>query len=79
MNLKSQIQNKQNGEIRKLLITLNKIIRNEGNDFVVIMSNSLKTISALGAPLYVIGRFFLKKASHVRISFLGKKIRGKLF
>ena len=51
MNLKSQIQNKQNGEIRKLLITLNKIIRNEGTDFVVIMSNSLKTISALGAPL----------------------------
>ena len=51
MNLKSQIRNKQNGGIGKLLITLNKIIRNKGTYFVVIMSNSFKIISALGAPL----------------------------
>ena len=51
-NLKSQIQNKKNGGIGELLITLNKIIRNQqGAYFVVIMNNRLKIISVLGAPL----------------------------
>ena len=51
-NIKSQIQNKKNGEIVELLIpTLNKIIRNQGTYFVVIMNNRLKIISVHGAPL----------------------------
>ena len=49
--MKSQIQNKENGGIGELLITLNKIIRNQGNYFVVIMNNRLKIMSVLGAPL----------------------------
>ena len=51
-NIKSQIQNTKNGEIVELLIpTLNKIIRNQGTYFVVIMNNRLKIISVHGAPL----------------------------
>ena len=51
-NIKSQIQNKKNGEIVELLIpTLNKIIRNQGTYFVVIMNNRLKIISVHGALL----------------------------
>ena len=51
-NIKSQIQNKKNGEIVELLIpTLNKIIRNQGTYFVVIMNNRLKIINVHGAPL----------------------------
>ena len=49
--MKSQIQNKKNGGIGELLITLNKIIRNQGTYFVVIMNNRLKIISVLGVPL----------------------------
>ena len=49
--MKSQIQNKRNGGIWELLITLNKIIRNQGTYFVVIMNNRFKIISVLGAPL----------------------------
>ena len=50
--MKSQIQNKKNGGIVELLIpTLNKIIRNQGTYFVVIMNNRLKTIRVRGAPL----------------------------
>ena len=38
--MKPQIQNKKNGGIVELLIpTLNKIIRNQGTYFVVIMNN----------------------------------------
>ena len=51
LGIKSQIQNKENGGIGKLLITLNKIIRNQGNYFVVIMNNRLKIMSVLGGPL----------------------------
>ena len=50
-NVKSQIQNKRNGRIGELLVTLNKIIRNQGSYFVVTMNNRLKIISVLGAPL----------------------------
>ena len=49
--MKSQIQNKKNDGIGELLITLNKIIRNQGTYFVVIMNNRLKIISVHGAPL----------------------------
>ena len=49
--MKSQIQSKGNGGILELLITLNKIIRNQGTYFVVIMNNRLKIISVPGAPL----------------------------
>ena len=49
--MKSQIQNKENGGIGELLITLNKIIKNQGTYFVVIMNNCLKIVSVLGAPL----------------------------
>ena len=49
--MKSQIQNKENGGISELLITLNKIIRNQGTYFVVIMNNRLEIISVPGAPL----------------------------
>ena len=49
--MKSQIQNKKNGGIVELLIpTLNKIIRNQGTYFVVIMNNHLKIMSVCGAP-----------------------------
>ena len=51
-NIKSQIQNKKNGEIVELLIpTLNKIIRNQGTYFVKIMNNHLQIMSVHGAPL----------------------------
>ena len=50
-NVKSQIQNKRNGGIGELPVTLNKIIRNQGSYFVVTMNNRLKIISVLGAPL----------------------------
>ena len=59
--MKSQIQSKGNGGILELLITLNKIIRNQGTYFVVIMNNRLKIISVHGAPLYVWKDFFQKK------------------
>ena len=36
--MKSQIQNKENGRIGKLLITLNKVVRNQGTYFVVFMN-----------------------------------------
>ena len=50
--MKSQIQNKKNGGIVELLIpTLNKIIRNQGTYFAVIMNNRLKIISVHGALL----------------------------
>ena len=79
--MKSQIQNKKNGGIVELLIpTLNKIIRNQDTYFVVIMNNLLKIISVYGAPLWIMGAFFPKKAFHEgRKTFLGKKIMGRLF
>ena len=50
-NIKSQIQNKKNGEIVELLIpTLNKIIRNQDAYFVLIMNNCLKIVSVHGVP-----------------------------
>ena len=49
--MKSQIQNRKNGGIGELLITLNKIIKNQCTYFVVIMNNRLKIISVLGDPL----------------------------
>ena len=50
--MKSQIQNKKNGGTAELLIpTLNKVIRNQGTYFVVIMNIHLKIISVHGAPL----------------------------
>ena len=50
-NIKSQIQNKKNGEIMELLLpTLKKIIRNQSTYFVVIMNNHLKIMSVCGAP-----------------------------
>ena len=49
--MKSQFQNKSNSGIRQLLITLNKIIRNQGTYFVVTMNNRLKIISVIGIPL----------------------------
>ena len=49
--MKSQIQNKSNSGIGELLITLNKIIRNQGTYFVVTMNNRLKIISVIGIPL----------------------------
>ena len=63
--MKSQIQNKKNGGIVELLIpTLNKIIRNQGTYFVVIMNNRLKIISVCGSPalLNMVG-FFSTKSS----------------
>ena len=48
----SSVQNKKNGGIVELLIrTLNKIIRNQGTYFVVIMDYHLKIIILRGAPL----------------------------
>ena len=64
-NLKSQIQNKKNGGIGELLITLNKIIRNQDTYFVVIMINRLKIISVLTSRSPM-GGFFPKKGSHER-------------
>ena len=50
--MKFQIQNKKNGGIVELLIpTLNKIISNQGTDFVVVMNNRLRIINVHGAPL----------------------------
>ena len=49
--MKSQIQNKSNGGIGELLITLNKIIRYQRTYCVVILNNCPKLISVLGAPL----------------------------
>ena len=46
-----KLKKKQNnGGIGELLITLNKIIRNQGTYFVVIMNNRLKIISLLVLP-----------------------------
>ena len=60
--MKSQITNKKNGGIAKLLIPiLNKIIGNQDTYFVLIMSNHLKIISVHGTPLYSIRVFFPKK------------------
>ena len=60
-NMKSQIQNKKNGGTAELLIpTLNKVIRNQGTYFVVIMNNRLKINKYKWcSPLY--GRIFSKK------------------
>ena len=49
--MKSQTQNKKNGGIGEILITLNKIIRNQGTYLVVIMNNRLKIFSVLGTSL----------------------------
>ena len=49
--MKFQIQNKKDGGIEELLITLNKIIRNQGTYFILIMNNCLKIISLFGTPL----------------------------
>ena len=49
--MKSQIRNKKNDGIRELLITLNKIIRNQGTYLVVIMNYCLRIMSVLGAHL----------------------------
>ena len=60
--------------------TLNKVIRNQGTYFVVIMNNRLKIISVHGAPLESVGGFCPKKASHEGTkSFSGKKFMGRLF
>ena len=72
-NVKSQIQNKKNGGISELLITLNRVIRNQGTYFVVIMNNRHKIISVPGAPLYGIGGFFPKKS----FSWEGKNFYGQ--
>ena len=47
-NVRPQIQNRKNGGIGELLITLNKIIWNQGTYFVVTMNNHLKIISVNG-------------------------------
>ena len=61
--MKSQIQNKKNCGIAKLLVPiLNKIIRNQGTYFVVIMNNPLKIISVHGASLLKYGKIFSKKS-----------------
>ena len=59
--MKPQIQNKKNGGTGELLITLSKVIRNQGTYFVVIMNNHLKIISVLCALLSM-GGFFPKKS-----------------
>ena len=71
--MKSQIQNKKNGGIVELLIpTLNKIIKNQDTQFVVIMNNRL--YSALKY-----GKIFYKKKTHEGTkTFLGKTIMGRL-
>ena len=80
-NLKSQIQNKKNGGIGELLITLNKIIRNQGTYFVVTMNNRLKIISVIGIPLQSMVWFFQKKKIFMRGQklFWARKIMGRLF
>ena len=77
--MKFQIQNKKDGGIGELLITLNKIIRNQGTYFIVIMNNRLKIISVFGTPLKSMGGFFPKrKASYERTKrFFGQnKLSG---
>ena len=71
--MKSQIQNKSNSGIRELLITLNKIIRNQGTYFVVTMNNRLKIISVIGIPLQSMGWFFQRK----RFSWEDKNFFGQ--
>ena len=78
-NMKSQFQNKSNSGIRQLLITLNKIIRNQGTYFVVTMNNRLKIISVIGIPLQSMRWFFQKKAFHERTKFFwGQKNYGEV-
>ena len=78
-NLKSQIQNKKNGGIGELLITLNKIIRNQGTYFVLIMYNRLKIISVLGALLYSMGGIFPKQSFWwEEKTFFGQKNYGEV-
>ena len=48
----------------ELLITLNKIIKNQGTYFVVVMNNRLNSIMVLSSKVW--GDFFQKKASHER-------------
>ena len=60
-------------------ITLNKIIRNQGTYFIVIMNNRLKIISVLGAPLKVWEHLFQRKSfSWEEKNFFGKKNYGKV-
>ena len=70
--MKSQIQNKKNGGIGELLITLNKIIRNQDTYFVVIMINRLKIISVLTSRSPM-GGFFPKK-----VLMRGQNIFGQI-
>ena len=58
--MKFQIQNKKNCKIVELLITLNKILKNQGTYFVVIMNNRLNLIMVL--PSKVWENFFPKKS-----------------
>ena len=77
--MKSQIQNKKNGRVVELLIpTLNKIIRDKGIYFIVIMNNGLKIISVYGAPLKSTRGFFPKKASWRDKTFSGQKNYGEV-
>ena len=59
--MKSQIQNKNNGGIGELLITLNRVIRNQGTCFVVTMNNRLKISNNQMLPSKVWDEFFKKK------------------
>ena len=59
--MKSQIQNKNNGGIGELLITLNRVIRNQGTCFVVTMNNRLKISNNQMLPSKVRDEFFKKK------------------
>ena len=78
-NVKSQIQNKRNGRIGELLVTLNKIIRNEGSYFVVTMNNRLKIMCTWCSPLKY-GRIFSKKKLLMRGQkvFWAKKVMKRL-
>ena len=58
--MKFQIQNKKNCKIVELLITLNKIIKNQGTYFVVIMNNRLNLIMVLSSKVWE--NFFPKKS-----------------
>ena len=58
--MKFQIQNKKNCKIVELLITLNKIIKNQGTYFVVIMNNRLNLIMVLLSKVWE--NFFPKKS-----------------
>ena len=70
--MKFQIQNKKNCRIVELLITLNKIIKNQGTYFVVIMNNRLNSIMVLPSKIWE--DFFQKKSSHERTeNFFGQK------